>query len=108
MGSETLTDDDGKVLPGWGTYQTRYKYWGKVYDAEILKGTDMSRYERMEREHDARQPFVKRDLLQALESNVYRSYRQLSKHIHKRLVCLEYCGGVAEDAQNVPYICKKH
>jgi hypothetical protein len=82
MGNETLKDEDGKALPGWETYQTRYSHWGKVYDAEILKGTDLSRYERMEREHDARQPFAERDLVQALEANVCRSYRQLSKHIN--------------------------
>jgi hypothetical protein len=36
----------------------------------------------MEREHDARQPFVKQDLIEALQANVGRSYRQLSKHIN--------------------------
>ncbi len=36
----------------------------------------------MEREHDARQPFVEQDLIGALQANVYRSYRQLSKHIN--------------------------
>jgi hypothetical protein len=82
MGSETITDADEKVLPGWGTYQTRHKHWGKVFDDEMIKGTNLSRYERMEREHDARQPFVERDHLQALEANVCRSYRQLSKHIN--------------------------
>jgi hypothetical protein len=82
MGNAAVTGEDGKALPGWGTYQTRFAHWGKVYDTELLKGTDMSRYERMEREHDARQPFVQRDLVQALEGNVCRSYRQLSKYIN--------------------------
>ena len=68
MGNAAVTGEDGKALPGWGTYKTRFAHWGKIYDAELLKGTDMSRYERMEREHDARQPFVERDLLQALEA----------------------------------------
>ncbi len=82
MGTTILLDKQGKVHPGWTTYQTRHKHWGKVYDDEIEQGTDMSRYERMEREHDARQPFVEQDLIEALQSNVCRSYRQLSKHIN--------------------------
>ncbi len=46
-------------------------------------GTDLSRrYERMEREHDARQPFVEAELIEALQGNVCRSYRQLAKHIN--------------------------
>ncbi len=45
-------------------------------------GTDMSRYERMERERDARQPFVEQDLIEALQANVCRSYTQLANHIN--------------------------
>jgi hypothetical protein len=36
----------------------------------------------MAREHDARQPFIEEELLDALKNNVCTSYRQLSKHIN--------------------------
>jgi hypothetical protein len=82
MGTTILLDKNGNMYPGWTTYQTRHKQWGLIYDDEVKKGTDMSRYERMEREHDARQPFVQQDLIEALQANVCRSYRQLSRHIN--------------------------
>ncbi len=36
----------------------------------------------MDREHDALQPFVEKDLIEALQSNVCTAFRQLSKHIN--------------------------
>jgi hypothetical protein len=82
MGTTTLLDKAGNMHPGWTNYQTRHKHWGVVFDDEVEKGTDMSRYERMEREHDARQPYVEQDLVDAIQANVCRSYRQLSRHIN--------------------------
>jgi hypothetical protein len=82
MGTTILLDKTGAQYPGWTTYQTRHKQWGLIFDEEFKMGTNMSRYERMEREHDARQPFVADELIEALQSNVCRSYRQLSRHIN--------------------------
>jgi hypothetical protein len=36
----------------------------------------------MAREHDARQPFIQEELVEALKNNVCTSYRQLAKHIN--------------------------
>ncbi len=82
MGTTILLDKFGKSYPNWNNYQFRHKQWGLIYDDQVEMGIEMSRYERMEREHDARQPFVEQDLIDALEANVCRSYRQLSKHIN--------------------------
>ncbi len=78
METTILLDKFGQQSPGWTNYQTRHKQWRLIYDEEMKMGTDLSRYERMEREHDARQPFVEA----ALQGNVCRSYRQLAKHIN--------------------------
>jgi hypothetical protein len=82
MGTTILLDKYGKSYPNWNNYQFRHKEWGKIYDDQVEMGIEMTRYERMEREHDARQPFVEQDLIEALQANVCRSYRQLSKHIN--------------------------
>jgi hypothetical protein len=83
MGTTVLLDKSDNFHPGWNTYQTRHiKHWGLVFDDEMAKGTDMSRYERMDHEHDARQPFVGQDLIEALQGNGCRSYRQPPKHIN--------------------------
>ncbi len=44
MGTTILLDKYGARYPGWDTYQTRHKQWGLIYDDEMKKGTDMSRY----------------------------------------------------------------
>ncbi len=75
-------DKYGKTYPNWNNYQTRYKQWGLIFDDQVKMGIEMTRNERMEREHDARQPFVEQDLIEALQANVCRSYRQLAKHIN--------------------------
>ncbi len=83
MEEEILSDAKGAPLDGWGSYQRRFGHWGKDWDSKI--GNDYfepARYERMAREHDARQPFIEEELLDALKSNVCTSYRQLSKHIN--------------------------
>ncbi len=82
MGTTILLDKNGEQYPGWTNYQTHHKQWGLIYDEELKMGTDLSRYERMEREHDARQPFVEAELIEALQGNVCKSYRQLAKHIN--------------------------
>jgi hypothetical protein len=68
MGTTVLLDKFEKTYPGWDNYQTRHKHWGLRFDDEMEMGRDMSRYERMEREHDARQPFVEQDLIEALQA----------------------------------------
>ncbi len=82
IGNTILLDKFGKSYPTWNNYQTRHKQWGLIFDDQVEMGIEMSRYERMEREHDARQPFVEQDLIEALQANVCRSYMQLSKHIN--------------------------
>ena len=43
------------------------------------EGEDLEKWEQMVREHLEQQPFVKEALIEALESNCYRSYRNLEK-----------------------------
>ena len=59
---------------------------GKKFDALVERNGDISRWERQAREHDARFPFIKQELIDALEAQVCRSYRQLSR------VCFIFMG----------------
>jgi hypothetical protein len=70
------------------------------YDDQIKMGVDMRRYERMEREHDARQPYMEQDLIEALRGNVCRSYTQLVRGNH--------CGNVAGKPHKLSHLCEKH
>lgn len=65
-------------------YRERYSYWGKQYDKRSADGEEFPRYEQMAREHDEQHPFIKPELISALEANVCRSYRALS------VVCPRY------------------
>ena len=64
-----------------GEFKARMKYHGIKFDGLVKKGGDTSRWERQAREHDARQPYIKDDLVEALKANVCRSYRALAKVI---------------------------
>jgi hypothetical protein len=83
MSTDTLRNDKGEPLDGWETYHRRFGHWGQDWDAQILSITfEQAKYQRMAREHDARQPFIQEELLDALKHNVCTSYRQLAKHIN--------------------------
>jgi hypothetical protein len=72
-------------------HHNKVAYWKKVYDAhmagdcEIIIEEDMHEYERIANEHDARQPFIEEELIQAIQAIKQYSditYRQLSGHIN--------------------------
>jgi len=56
-------------------------YWGDKFDNMKWEneGEDLEKWERMVREHLAQQPFTKEALIEALEFNCCRSYRNLEK-----------------------------
>ena len=60
------------------SYVERYRYWGKQFDKRVADGEDVSRYEQMAPEHDEQHPYIKEELINALDANVCRSYRALS------------------------------
>ena len=74
--------DTSGIPTEWKIFTNRMVYWGSVYDDMVIKSQDVSIYERMAREHIARQPTVEEDLVEALQANVCRSYRALSKVIN--------------------------
>ena len=83
MSTDILRNDKGEPLDGWETYQRRFGHWGKDWDEQTLSITfEQANYQRMAREHDARQVFIQEELLDALKHNVCTSYRQLAKHIN--------------------------
>ncbi len=64
-------------------YKHRVGYFERLYDELEAKGEDLSHYERLTKEHDARQPFIKDDIMDALKlANNCLSYRALAKHIN--------------------------
>jgi hypothetical protein len=76
------TEEDMRV-PEWKLYKYRVGYFGKKYEELVEKGEDMSHYARLAKEQDARQPYIKDDILDALKMcNNCMSYRLLSKHIN--------------------------
>ena len=59
------------------------KYWNEAMgDSVAREGLDVERYEFMAREHDARQPHIKDQLVQALESEVTMSFYGLAQHLN--------------------------
>ena len=54
----------------------------RKYDVLILRGGDISKWERRAKEHDARQPFIREEFIATLDAQVCRSYSQLSRHIN--------------------------
>ena len=55
---------------------------GLKFDALVGRGGDISKWERRAKEHDSRQPFIRDELFAALEAQVCRSYRQLSRYVN--------------------------
>ncbi len=81
MSGDVLRNANGQPLDGWESYQRRFGHWGKDWDEQILNSDfEQAKYQRMAREHDARQPFIQEELVEALKNNVCTSHRQLSKH----------------------------
>jgi hypothetical protein len=66
MLSKDGTDPDMRG-PEWKLYKHRVGYFGKKYEDLVAKGEDMSHYQRLAEEQDARQPFIKDDTLDALK-----------------------------------------
>ena len=65
---------------GYGLlHSDRVMRLGKKFDALVERKGDISRWERQAREHDAQFPFIKQELIDALEAQVCRSFRQLSR-----------------------------
>jgi hypothetical protein len=60
MLSRDPTSDDQRVQE-WEKYKYRVGYFGKIFDNAVAIGEDMSHYERLAEEHDARQPYIKDD-----------------------------------------------
>ena len=59
-------------------YTDRIAQLGRRFDALVSRNGDISRWSRQAREHDARHQYIKQELIDALEAQVCRSYRQLS------------------------------
>jgi hypothetical protein len=68
----------------WQTHMARQKYWGSVYDELAPRGKikDVEQYERLARQHLARQPSIQDDILEAPRANVCTSYRAFSRYIN--------------------------
>ena len=47
----------------------------------VLQRIDVEKHTALARQHNARQPMIKSDLIEALESNVCMSYHGLARHI---------------------------
>ena len=73
-----------RVAPTGIKGQALTAYWGDRFDRMnwASEGEDLAKWERMAREHDAQHPFIKPALIEALESNCCRSYRNLEKVTH--------------------------
>jgi len=63
------------------TFQEGQKRFGPVCDTIRAESGRLYYYEAMAREHDARQPFIKDELADALNVNASRSFEQLAKYI---------------------------
>jgi len=63
------------------TGQGLLAHWGDRFDRMNWEreGEDLAKWERMAREHDAQQPFIKEALIEALEPNCCHSYCNLEK-----------------------------
>jgi hypothetical protein len=62
-------------------------FWNSVHDdlklgVNLTEDEDLSRYARMEKLHDARQPFIEGELIEAIKNYNCVSYRQLAIHIN--------------------------
>ena len=66
----------------WQKYYIRFEYYGAEYDKKAKKGEDLSYWERMAREHDARQPFIEQELVQVIVACPVMSYRDIALTIN--------------------------
>jgi hypothetical protein len=66
----------------WNCYKEKEAYWCVVWDEKEAKGEDLTHWHRMAREHEARQPFIKQDLVSILETCCTTSYRALAVRIN--------------------------
>jgi hypothetical protein len=74
---------DEQRVPEWSKYKYRVGYFGTKFDVCVENNEDLSFYERLAKEHDIRQPFIKDEIMDALmQVNNCLSYRALSKHIN--------------------------
>ena len=69
-------------IPHWGKYTTRVQHWATEYDSLVAKGQDVSHWDRMVREHAARQPFIANELVAILQACDTTSFRDLSIRIN--------------------------
>ena len=60
----------------------RLKELGLRYDALVESGADVSHWDRLSKEHDSKWPFIRQELIDALEAQVCRSYKQLSTYVN--------------------------
>ena len=72
----------GGPLGDGQTHPDRLKDLGLQFDALVESGGDISHWERMSKEHDSKWPFIRQELIDALEAQVCRSYKQLSTYIN--------------------------
>ena len=66
----------------WQTFPVRFEYYGKQYDTAVTEGANMSYWERMAREHDARQPFIEEEIIAILQACPVTSYRDVATRIN--------------------------
>ncbi len=64
----------------WNYFTYRMAYWGGEY--ENVKEQHHHYLSRLVRQHLARQPFIKDEILDALKGDICRSYRSLTKFIN--------------------------
>ena len=69
-------------IPNWGKYSTRAQHWATEYDSLVAQGKDVSHWDRMVREHAARQPFIAKELVAILQACDTTSFRDLSTRIN--------------------------
>ncbi len=51
-------------------------------ECDVILDEDMHEYDRIAKEHDARQPFIEAELIEAIKQYSCVTYRQLSGHIN--------------------------
>ncbi len=81
---KTLSGDPPLNIPmpeEWIKFTYRMAFWGREY--ENVKEQHHHYLSRLVRQHLARQPHIKDELLDALKGDVCRSYRDLSRYINE-------------------------
>jgi hypothetical protein len=70
------------VPPMWEKFSVRYEYYGRDYDKAVLQNDNMTYWERMAREHDARQPFIEHEVISVIKASPVTSYRDVATKIN--------------------------